>query len=71
LANRFVMLLMKHSNLKNIHAPGIVRDNLALSRMLIDLIHRYLTESDDQRRKQLFSEISRLRDISMILHSGK
>jgi hypothetical protein len=62
---------MKHSIQNNVHAPGVVRDNLALSRMLIDLIHRYLTEGDEHRRKQIFSEISRLRDISIILNRGK
>lgn len=63
--------MMKHSNLKNIHEPGVVRDSLMLSRLLIDLIHRYLTQSNEQRRKEIFSEISRLRDISLILNRGK
>ena len=50
---------------------GLPGDNLALTRLLIDLINKYLHETDEQKRKAILTEISQLRDLSAILNKGK
>lgn len=50
---------------------GLPGDNLALTRLLIDLINKYLHETDEQKRKAILAEISQLRDLSAILNKGK
>lgn len=46
-------------------------DNLTVSRMLILLIDRYLNEKDDNKRREIFSELTSLRQLSMLLNKGR
>jgi hypothetical protein len=58
---------MKNTSSNNTVSQGVGMDNLAITRLLIQLVNRYLNEDNAEKRKQIFAELTSLRNLSAIL----
>jgi hypothetical protein len=64
-------MMMKNNNSHYSRLKSEVTDNMTVSRMLIQLIDRYLNEKDDAKKREIFSELTSLRQLSMLLNKGR